>query len=260
MSALQSRLRSVPRSAWSKVPEATVAFWAIKIVTTGMGEVVADDLMERIGIPLTAAGSGLLMLAALVWQFRQPRYRALPYWLAAALVSVFGTTVGDGPRRGLGLSFPETSIAFGVVVAGVLAAWYASERTLSIHSITTRRREVFYWLTVGSTFALGTAVGDLFTYLGSGFLTSALDFAVLMGLAYAGYRYLKLSSVLAFWSAYVMTRPLGASLADWSWVPQPYGAGLGKGTVALLSTAVFLALLGYVAVTKDGEPQPVAAA
>jgi uncharacterized membrane-anchored protein len=247
------------RSLLSKVPEATAAFWIIKILTTGMGEVVADDLMERIGIPWTATIAGAVMIAALVWQFRVPRYSAWPYWTAAALVSVFGTAVGDGPRRGLGLSFAETSIVFGVVVVLALGTWYAVERTLSIHSITTRRREVFYWITVGATFALGTAVGDLFTYLGSPFLRSALIFAVLMAVSYLAYRCLRLNGVIAFWFAYVLTRPLGASIADWSWVPRPFGAGLGKDLASVITAVAFLAFLGYMAKTRNGEPEAVRA-
>jgi uncharacterized membrane-anchored protein len=243
------------RTVLSKVPETTAAFWIIKILTTGMGEVVADDFAQHIGIPLTAAIFGPLMVAVLIWQFRQTRYRAWPYWLAAGLVSVFGTSVGDGPRRGLGLSFLETSIIFGVIVALTLGVWYAVERTLSIHSITTKRREVLYWLTVAGTFALGTAVGDLFTYWGSGLLQSAAIFGAVMLTAYLGYRFVGLNAVFAFWFAYVMTRPLGASLADWSWVPKPFGAGLGKGPVAIVATVVFLAFLTWMAKTRNGEPK-----
>ena len=239
----------------SKVPEATAAFWAIKIITTGMGEVVADDLAERIGIPLTGLFAGIVMVAALVWQFRQTRYRAWPYWSAAAMVSVVGTSLGDGPRKALGLSFLQTSLVFGVLVLLIIGAWYAVERTLSIHSITTRRREVFYWATVGATFALGTAVGDLFTSWGSPFLDSALIFAVLMAAAYLAHRYLRLNGVFAFWFAYVLTRPLGASVADWSWVPQPWGAGLGKDVASVITIVLFLGFLGYMARTRNGEPE-----
>jgi uncharacterized membrane-anchored protein len=248
------------RSLLSKVPEATAAFWIIKILTTGLGEVVADDFMERIGIPWTTLISGVLMAAALVWQFRGIRYQAWPYWTSAAMVSVFGTTLGDGPRRGLGLSFVQTSIIFGIVVVIALGSWYAVERTLSIHSITTRRREVFYWITVAATFALGTAVGDMFTYFGSAFLQSALIFAALMAVSYLAYRYLRLNGVFAFWFAYVMTRPLGASIADWSWVPRPFGAGLGKDMVSVITVVAFVAFLGYMAKTRNGEPEPADAA
>jgi uncharacterized membrane-anchored protein len=248
------------RALLSKVPEATAAFWTIKILTTGMGEVVADNLMERIGIPWTAAIAGLLMAAALVWQFRATRYNAWPYWTTAAMVSVFGTTVGDGPRRGLGLSFVETSIIFGVVVVVALGSWYAVERTLSIHSITTRRREAFYWITVAATFALGTAVGDMFTDFGSPFLESALIFAGLMAVSYLAYKHLRLNGVLAFWFAYVLTRPLGASVADWAWVPRPFGAGLGKDVASVITVVAFVAFLGYMARTRNGEPKVVHAA
>jgi uncharacterized membrane-anchored protein len=248
------------RALLSKVPEATVAFWIIKILTTGMGEVVADNVMERIGIPWTTAIAGLLTAAALVWQFRAARYDAWPYWTAAAMVSVFGTTLGDGPRRGLGLSFVQTSIVFGVVVVLALGSWYAVERTLSIHSITTRRREAFYWVTVAATFALGTAVGDMFTWFGSPFLESALIFAVLMAVSYLAHRHLRLNGVIAFWFAYVLTRPLGASVADWSWVPRPFGAGLGKDVASGITVVAFGAFLTYMAKTRNGEPEAVRAA
>ncbi len=245
--------------ALTKVSEATATFWVIKIITTGMGEVVADDGMGRFGIPLTASVSGVAMVAALVWQFRQDRYRAWPYWTAAAMVSVFGTTVGDAPRRYLGLNYIESSIIFAAVVAVILGGWYATERTLSIHAITSRRREGFYWATVGATFALGTAAGDLATALGSPFLVSALGFGALMAVAYLGHRFTALNGVLAFWFAYVMTRPLGASVADWTWVPPPYGAGLSKGLVAIVSIVAFLALCTWIAKTRNGEPETLEA-
>jgi uncharacterized membrane-anchored protein len=248
------------RPLLSKVPEATAAFWIIKILTTGMGEVVADNVMERIGIPWTTAISGLLMAAALVWQFRATRYNAWPYWTAAATVSVFGTTLGDGPRRGLGLSFAQTSIVFGVVVVLALGSWYAVERTLSIHSIVTRRREAFYWVTVAATFALGTAVGDLFTWFGSAFLESALIFAALMAVSHLAHRHFRLNGVIAFWFAYVLTRPLGASVADWSWVPRPFGAGLGKDLASGITVVAFGVFLTYMATTRNGEPKAVRAA
>lgn len=250
-------VRSTPatRTVLSKVPEATLCFWIIKIVTTGMGEIVADDFAERLGLVWTAVIMGPLTAVALVWQFRQTRYRAWPYWTAAAMVSVFGTTVGDGPRRWLGLSFEFTSIVLGIVVLLVLAAWYATEKTVSIHSITNRRREGFYWSTVGMTFALGTAVGDLATHLGSGFIQSSAVFLAAMVVFYLAHRYLHLNGIFAFWSAYILTRPLGASMADWTWVPKPYGAGLGKDLTGAISIAVFLAVLVYMAATHNGEPR-----
>ncbi|WP_051809756.1 hypothetical protein [Actinoplanes subtropicus] len=243
------------RTPFSKVPEATALFWVIKILTTGMGECVSDDLMERLDWWALGVG-GAALVASLWWQFRTDRYRAWPYWTAVAMVSVFGTMVADGLRKGLGLTFVDTTIAFSVLVAASLGTWYLSERTLSIHSITTRRRETFYWATVMATFALGTAVGDMFaSTLGWGFLESGLGFCVLIVLPLLAYKFLGLNSVLAFWSAYVVTRPLGASFADYLWVPRPWGAGFGKDAVSLVSSTVFLLAVVYAAKTRNGEPK-----
>lgn len=244
----------------SKVSEATALFWIIKVLTTGTGEVVSDDLMARLGtLPAVALG-GTALVASLVWQFRTDRYRVWPYWTAVLMVSVFGTMVADGLRKGLGLTFVDTTIAFGVFVAASLGVWYAVERTLSIHSITTRRREIFYWTTVMATFALGTAVGDMFaTTLGWGFLESGLGFCVLIVLPLLAYRFLKLNGVVAFWSAYVVTRPLGASFADYLWVPRPWGAGFGKDAVSIVTIAVFLVAVVYAARTRNGVPKAVTA-
>ena len=239
----------------SKVPEATALFWIIKVLTTGMGEVVADDLMERLGTAAALLGAAALA-GGLIWQFRVNRYRAWPYWTAVAMVSVFGTMVADGLRKGLGLTFVDTTVAFGILVVASLGAWYASERTLSMQSITTRRREAFYWTTVMATFALGTAVGDMFaSTLGWGFLESGLAFCVLIVLPWPAHRFLKLNGVVAFWSAYVVTRPLGASFADYSWVPRPWGLGFGKDVVSVVSVVVFLVTVVVAARTRNGEPK-----
>jgi uncharacterized membrane-anchored protein len=241
----------------SKVSEATALFWFVKILTTGMGEVVSDDLMKRMGNIAVVPGA-IALIASLVWQFRATRYRVWPYWTAVAMVSVFGTMVADGLRKGLGLTFVDTTIAFGVFVAVSLSAWYASERTLSIHSITTRRREIFYWTTVMATFALGTAVGDMFaSTLGWGFLESGFGFCALIVVPGLAYRFLKLNAVVAFWSAYVVTRPLGASFADYAWVPRPWGAGLGKDLVSVITVAVYLIAVVIAAKTRNGEPKAV---
>ena len=249
------------RALLSKVPEATALFWIIKVLTTGTGEVVSDDLMQRLGTLVAVSLGATLLVAALVWQFRATRYRVWPYWTAVAMVSVFGTMVADGLRKGLGLTFVDTTVAFGVFVAVSLGVWYAVERTLSIHSITTRRRETFYWTTVMATFALGTAVGDMFaSTLGWGFLESGLGFCVLIVLPALAYRFLRLNGVIAFWSAYVVTRPLGASFADYAWVPRPWGAGLGKDLTSAITVAAFLVAVVYAARTRNGEPKAVHAA
>ncbi len=239
----------------TNVPAATALFWIIKVLTTGMGEVVADALMEW-SIIAAVALAGVALVASLIWQFRVDRYRPWPYWTAVAMVSVFGTMVADGLRRGLGLSFVTTTIAFSILVALSLWLWYRTERTLSIHSITTRRREWFYWTTVMATFALGTAVGDMTaSTLGWGFLSSGLLFGVLIVLPGLAYRFLGLNGVAAFWASYVVTRPLGASFADWAWVPQPWGLGLGKPLTSVITVVAFLIAVVWAARTRDGDPK-----
>jgi uncharacterized membrane-anchored protein len=253
----QSTTGAAVRPLLTKVPQATALFWFIKVLTTGMGECVSDDLMERLGYIAVVPGV-LALIAALAWQLRTGRYRPWPYWTAVAMVSIVGTMIADGLRKGLGITFVDTTIAFSILVAASLGAWYATERTLSIHSITTRRREVFYWTTVMATFALGTAVGDMFaSTLGWGFLESGLAFCVLIVLPGLAYRFLKLNGVVAFWAAYVVTRPLGASFADYAWVPRPWGAGLGKDLVSAITIAVFLVAVVVAARTRDGEPPAV---
>lgn len=249
----QSLLR--PAQTLSKVAEATALFWVIKILTTGMGECISDALVADLGIAAIVLGA-VALAAALIWQFRAPSFRVWPYWSAVAMVSVFGTMVADGIRKGLGLTYVTTTVIFGILVIAVLSSWYASERTLSIHSITTPRREVFYWSTVISTFALGTAVGDMFaSTVGWGFLDSGLGFCILIGLPAIAYRFLGLNSVAAFWASYVVTRPLGASFADYASVGQPAGLGLGKNMVSALTLIVYLGAVLMAARLHDGEPR-----
>lgn len=244
-----------------KVPEATALFWIIKVLTTGMGECVSDSLMEKWDM-VAVAGGVVLLAVSLWWQMRQRRYRPWPYWIAVAMVSVVGTMVADGLRKGLGLSYVVTTIAFSILVTLSLYLWWRKERTLSIHSITTRRREVFYWCTVMATFALGTAVGDMTaSTLHWGFLPSGILFAVLIVLPGLAYRYLGLNGVVAFWSSYVLTRPLGASFADWLWVPQSAGGlGLGRDLVSLVTFVLFLILVVVAAATRNGVPKDALAA
>jgi uncharacterized membrane-anchored protein len=257
---VNSAVNPVTGSAvFSKVPEATALFWIIKVLTTGMGEVVADAFMEWT-IVGAVIGAGALLVAALVWQFRSTRYRAWPYWTAVAMVSVFGTMVADGIRRGLGFSFVTTTIIFAIAVALSLGLWYRSERTLSIHSITTRKREIFYWCTVMATFALGTALGDMTaSTLGWGFMDSGLLYIGLILLPAVAYRFLGLNGVVAFWASYIVTRPLGASFADWAWVPHPWGAGLGKELTSIITVVAFLIAVVWAARTRNGEPKSVVA-
>lgn len=245
-------------SAPSKVPyRITAFFWIIKILTTAMGEALADFLALRYSPVLAGVVGTAVFAVALVLQFRAPRYRVWTYWFAVAMVAVWGTLAADGMHIKLGVPYALSSAFFAVCLAVVFVAWYATEGTLSIHSITTRRRELFYWATVLATFALGTAVGDLTaTTLHLGFLTSGLMFTGLICLPALAYWKLGRSSVLAFWIAYVLTRPLGASYADWLGVPHRYGGvGLGRGLVALLLALVIIGFVAYLAVTrKDVEP------
>jgi uncharacterized membrane-anchored protein len=246
--------RSEAKRLAVKVPEITVMFWVLKLLTTGMGEAMSDFLGQK-SIPLAAA-VGIFGLAwALYLQLRAPSYSAPRYWFAVMMVAVFGTMVADGIRDGAGLTYTVTTPLFAALVAIIFALWYRSERTLSIHSINTRRRERFYWLAVLATFALGTAAGDLTAYtLKIGFFPSAILFAVVIALPGLGWWRGALNPILAFWAAYVVTRPLGASFADGFSKPPP-GLGMGDGAVAGIALIIFIALVAYVARTEHGVQQ-----
>lgn len=228
-----------------KVPAITALFWVIKVITTGMGE-AASDYLGSVNIVLAGAVGIIGVIVAMTLQFRAQRYHAPTYWFAVAMIAVFGTMAADGLHQA-GLSITETSIGYALALAAWLIIWYRAERTLNIHDINTRRREVFYWGTVLLTFALGTAVGDWTAfYLGLGFAGSIVLFAILMAIPGLLYRFVHLNSVVAFWATYILTRPLGASIADWLGKPVPHGVGLGDGTVALASACLAAALVIYL--------------
>jgi len=239
------------RHAMSKVPEVTVYFWIIKVLTTGMGETASDYLAHLLG-PVSAVGLGAVCMAAsLVLQLSMRRYVAWIYWTTIVMVSVFGTMAADILHVGLGVPYLVSTPAFMVALAVVLAVWFASEKTLSIHSIRTRRREVFYWATVLATFALGTAAGDLTASLGMGYLGSGVMFAVVIAVPAVAHRQFGMNAILAFWFAYIVTRPLGASFADWMAVSAGRGGlGLGLGPVTLYWTIAILGFVGYLAATR----------
>jgi uncharacterized membrane-anchored protein len=235
----------------TKVPEIIVIFWVLKLLTTGMGEAMSDFLGKK-SVPLAGA-IGIFGLWFALWlQMRQREYRAPIYWFAVMMVAIFGTMAADGVHIGASLSYAVTTPFCAIVVAGVFFFWYRSEGTLSIHSITTRRREGFYWAAVLATFALGTAAGDLTAIsLKIGFLDSAVLFAAIMAIPAIGWWRFNMNPILAFWFAYIVTRPLGASFADWFSKPAAQsGLGLGDGTVSAIALVVFIALVAYVAVTK----------
>ena len=251
------------RQPASKVPEKiTVYFWIIKILTTAMGEAFADFLALRYGPVVTGVAGTVVFAAALALQFRTRRYRVWIYWFAVVMVAVWGTMVADGLHIELHVPYAASSTFFAVCLALIFAAWYAAERTLSIHSITTPRREVFYWATVLATFALGTALGDLTaTTLGLGFLASGIMFTVIIAIPAVAYWKLRMNAIVAFWFAYVVTRPLGASYADWLGVSHAHGGvGLGRGLVALILTVFIVGFVGYLAVTRKDIEQPAEAA
>ncbi|MDX2543337.1 hypothetical protein ACOT81_43395 [Streptomyces sp. WI04-05B] len=248
---LDGRPLTPVRQLANKVPEVTVYFWIIKVLTTGMGETASDLLARTLGpIPAVALG-GLALAASLAVQFTLRRYVAWAYWTAVVMVSVFGTMAADVLHVGLGVPYAVSTPAFLVVLAAVFALWYASEQTLSIHTIRTRRREAFYWAAVLATFALGTATGDLTATVGFGYLGSVALFAAAICVPALAHRFRALGAVTAFWTAYVITRPLGASLADWMALPHTRGGlALGLAPVTLAWTVAIIGFVGYLAVSQ----------
>jgi uncharacterized membrane-anchored protein len=240
-----------------KVPEATIYFWIIKVLTTGMGEAASDFQFHRFGLIFAVGVSGVGLAIALALQFFARAYVPWIYWLAVAMVSVFGTLVADGMRVGLGISYLTSTVSFVIVLIVIFAVWYASERTLSIHTIDTRRREFFYWATVMATFALGTAAGDMTARtLGLGYLASGVMFAVVIAIPAVAHLRFGLNAISAFWLAYIVTRPLGASFADWAAAPQQTGGlGLGFGLISGALTVLIVGFVAYLTVTRrDVEP------
>ncbi len=240
-----------------RVPEITAYFWAIKALSTAMGESTSDYLVHAMD-PKVAVVLGFIgFVAALALQFRVRRYIAWTYWLAVVGVGVFGTMAADVLHVGFGVPYAVSSLLYAIVLVAVFASWYRTEKTLSIHSVDTPRRELFYWGAVVATFAMGTAVGDLTaTTFGLGYLASGLLFAALIAIPAIGYWRLQWNPILSFWLAYVATRPLGASFADWMGKPHSAGGlGWGAGPVAIgLSIAIFC-LVAFLAITRrDVQP------
>ncbi|WP_043662385.1 COG4705 family protein [Streptomyces xylophagus] len=246
----------------NKVPEITLYFWVIKVLCTTVGETAADLLNEKAGLGLTGVSvlMSALLAVVLVVQFRTTAYRAGVYWLAVALISVVGTLISDNLTDNMGVALETTTTVFGIILAVVFVVWYRRERTLSIHSIDTTSREAFYWLAVLFTFALGTAAGDLVSErMNLGYWLSAVLFALAIAAVGIAHFALGLDAVWSFWIAYILTRPLGASIGDY--LSQPTGdGGLGLGTVvtSVLFLAVILGMVVFLTVTRkdviDREP------
>lgn len=242
------------RGFFNKVPEVTAIFWIIKILATTVGETGADYLIFRLGLglPLTSVLMAGVLALILGLQFRTDRYRPWVYWPAVTMISIVGTLITDSLVDTWGVPLMVTTAVFGAALIATFAVWYAREGTLSIHAIDTPAREGFYWLAILFTFALGTAAGDLMAErLGLGYLPSAFIFGAGIAAVFAGWRMGIIGPVAAFWAAYVLTRPLGASLGDFLSQPVTSG-GLGLGTV--VTSWVFLAaifgLVGFLAISR----------
>tara|TARA_R110002110_G_scaffold135312_2_gene319287 strand:- start:780 stop:1559 length:780 start_codon:yes stop_codon:yes gene_type:complete len=227
----------------NRVPQVTVDFWLIKLMAVTVGETAADFLNENLGLglPLTSLVMSGFLIAALILQFSKRKYVPSVYWLAVVLISVIGTLITDNLVDNLGVSLPTASVAFAIALAATFAVWSGFEKTLSIHTIFTAKREAFYWLAILFTFALGTAAGDLAAEgMGLGYLSAGLGYAAVIAVIASAYRFLNLDGILAFWLAYIITRPMGASFGDLLSQPVANG-GLGFGTV--ITSVIFLATI-----------------
>lgn len=258
----------IDRGAWTrillnKVPQVTILFWVVKILSTTVGETAADFLNSNVGLGLSATTAlmALLLAGVLMVQFSVRRYIPASYWLAVVLVSVVGTLFSDNLVDNFGVSLWTTSAIFGGGLIVSFIAWYRSEHTLSIHSIVTRRREAFYWLAILFTFALGTSAGDLVAEkLAVGYLPSALIFGGVIALITAAYYGLRANAVLAFWAAYIVTRPFGASMGDFLTAsPQDGGLGLGTNGTSALFLAIILACVGWFTIQARREDNQLSA-
>jgi len=241
----------------SKVPEVTIFFWIIKVLATTVGETAADFLSDtlKLGLTNTTYIMALVLAVVLVFQFRAKGYVPSIYWLAVVLISIFGTLITDNLVDNLGVSLEVSTTVFSIALAITFGVWYRFEGTLSIHSIRTPRREAFYWLAILFTFALGTAAGDLLAEkLDVGYWKSALIFAGGIALVAFAYYFLHLNEIAAFWIAYILTRPLGASIGDFLSQPRADG-GLGLGTVVttILFLATILGVVVYLSRTKKDQ-------
>jgi uncharacterized membrane-anchored protein len=242
------------RQMLNKVPQVTLYFWIIKILCTTVGETAADYLSEGLNLGLTNTTyiTGALLIAALILQIRGMRYSPPVYWIVVVLLSVVGTQITDNLVDNFGVALETTTTAFSLALAATFIAWYATEKTLSIHTIFTTRREAFYWLAILFTFALGTAAGDLVAErFGLGYLLSAVLVAALIAAVTLSYYRLRMNAVLAFWIGYILTRPLGASIGDYlSQARADGGLGLGTTVTSVIFLATILAFVTYLTITK----------
>jgi uncharacterized membrane-anchored protein len=254
---METTTRTLIKPMLNKVPEVTVLFWVVKIVSTTVGETAADFLAGNLGLGLTTTSllMAALLAVALVVQLRSRRYVPIVYWVAVVLVSIVGTLISHNLVDNFGVSLWTTTALFSVALAATFLAWWRSEHTLSIHTIINTRRETFYWLAILFTFALGTSAGDLVSeQLGLGYVTSAAIVALLIGLVTIAYDN-GVNAVLTFWTAYVLTRTFGASIGDLLTAAHAHGGlGLGTNGTSALFLAVILGAVGWMSVTHTPEP------
>jgi uncharacterized membrane-anchored protein len=227
-------------------------FWVLKLLSTAMGEATSDFLVHRFNPELAVLGAGVVFAAVLWWQLTAPRFFISTYWSAVVMVSVFGTMCADVLHVAFGVPYVVSALSFSVALVVIFVSWSRVEHTLSIHSITTTRRELFYWAAVTVAFALGTAVGDFSAYtVGLGFLRSGLIFAIIFCLPIVGFFLLRLNAVAMFWTAYILTRPLGASFADYLGKSHDQGGlNWGPGNVSFMFSAVIVVIVAGLVVRE----------
>lgn len=238
----------------NRVPEVTIYFWIIKILATTVGETAADFLSMtlNLGLSITSYIMSGLLLIALINQFRLKQYIPISYWLVVVLISIVGTLITDRLVDEFGVSLVTTTIVFSFVLLAVFVFWYLSEKTLAMHSIRTAKRELFYWIAILFTFALGTSTGDFLAEAsGLGYAQSALVFGAAIAIIATGYYYFRMNAVLAFWLAYILTRPFGASIGDLLSQPTKNG-GFGYGTVgtSMLFLSIIASLVIYLSLKR----------
>jgi uncharacterized membrane-anchored protein len=243
------------RAMLNKVPEVTLVFWILKILATTVGETAADVLSTTFGLGTvnTSYVMGALLLISIFFQFRARKYEPPIYWLVVVFISVVGTLISDNLVDNMGVSLVTTTIIFTIALIAVFVIWYSTEKTLSVHTIYTFRRELFYWLAILFTFSLGTSGGDLLSErLGLGYALSGVMFAAAIGVIYMLYRTRIVGEVLAFWLAYILTRPLGASIGDLLTQARDDG-GLGLGTIPVSAVFLFVILVLVIKLTRDEQ-------
>jgi len=238
-----------------KVPQVTVGFWVVKVLTTAMGEATSDYSVHQVDPVVAVAFGFVAFVIAIALQLRLRHYVVWTYWLAVVMVAVFGTMAADVIHVRFHVPYAVSTVGFALALATVFIAWYKVEGTLSIHSVNSTRRELFYWATVLATFALGTAAGDMTAYtFHLGFFSSALLFAAAISVPALAYRIVDLNAIAAFWFAYVLTRPLGASLADWMGTPHSLGGlNWGRGNVSIGLTLVIAVGVALLARTRTRQ-------